>query len=201
MSGPVTAPRRVPCQQRGRRRVHALLAAAAEVFAEVGYDAATMSAIAERADASIGSLYQFFPNKQAVARALRAHYGEEYECIWASLHADAPGYTTAQLVDGLVDALIDFVRGHPAYLALVDAPADTRMPGVQARNRQQIARLLRAHRPGLTPRHADRAAAVMQQVNKGMTRLYAEADSASRRWIVEEFKRLLIAYLSARLRP
>src|SRR5689334_19652309 len=74
-----TSPRRKPRQKRGERRVADLVSAAAGEFAEVGYDAATMSAIARRAGASIGSLYQFFPNKESLARALRTQYAQEYE--------------------------------------------------------------------------------------------------------------------------
>jgi AcrR family transcriptional regulator len=71
-------PRRIPRQPRGRRRVSQLLAAAA-VIASVGYDAATMSAIAAKAVAPIGSLYQFFPNKVAITHALQTEYGKHYE--------------------------------------------------------------------------------------------------------------------------
>ena len=47
-----------------------MLDAAQELVAEIGYDALTTTLIAERADVSIGSLYQFFPDKQAVVRAV-----------------------------------------------------------------------------------------------------------------------------------
>ena len=68
------APRRIPIQERGEKRVAGLLEAAAAIFAEVGFEAATMRDIAERAGASIGSLYQFFPNKDVVARAIKTQY-------------------------------------------------------------------------------------------------------------------------------
>ena len=72
-------PRRIPRQPRGRRRVSQLLDAAATVISSVGYDAATMTAIAAKAGAPIGSLYQFFPNKEAITHALRTEYGKHYE--------------------------------------------------------------------------------------------------------------------------
>jgi AcrR family transcriptional regulator len=62
--------RRVPIQERSRRRVESILDAAALVFAEDGFEAATTEAIAEKAGTSIGSLYQFFPNKLALFEAL-----------------------------------------------------------------------------------------------------------------------------------
>jgi AcrR family transcriptional regulator len=71
--------RRIPQQERGARRVAQLLEAAAAELAQVGYDAATMTAIAERAGASIGAVYQYFPNKEAIVLALRAAYGNEME--------------------------------------------------------------------------------------------------------------------------
>ncbi len=55
--------RKLPTRLRGEVRVRALLEAAEAVFAKHGYDGATMSAIAQQADAPIGSLYQFFPSK------------------------------------------------------------------------------------------------------------------------------------------
>ena len=66
---------RTPRRRRGEVRVAALLKSAAATFAEKGYEAATMTEIAARADAAIGSLYQFFPSKEAVAAALLERYG------------------------------------------------------------------------------------------------------------------------------
>jgi len=62
--------RRAPMQRRSAERVQRMLDAAQELVAENGYDAVTTTLIAERADVSIGSLYQFFPDKQAVVRAV-----------------------------------------------------------------------------------------------------------------------------------
>jgi hypothetical protein len=63
-----------PRRARGHARVAALLEAAGIEFAEKGYEAATMTAIAARAGASIGSLYQFFPTKDQIAGALLKSY-------------------------------------------------------------------------------------------------------------------------------
>lgn len=69
-AGSAMKTRRVPTQERSRKRVEAILDAAAEVFVDPGYDSATIDAIAERAGTSVGSIYQFFPNKQALFLAL-----------------------------------------------------------------------------------------------------------------------------------
>lgn len=65
-----TAPRRR--QARGERRIAQLLQAAAGVFCRTGYAAASTNAIAREAGVSPGTLYQFFPNKEAIAVELGA---------------------------------------------------------------------------------------------------------------------------------
>ena len=59
-------------QKRGLFRVEEILAAAGTLFAERGYDNVTTNMIAARAGVSPGSLYQFFPNKEAIAQAFAA---------------------------------------------------------------------------------------------------------------------------------
>src|SRR5689334_22408316 len=68
--------RRVPTQERSRQRVERILDSAARMFAVEGYEATSMEAIAAHADTSIGSIYQFFPNKKAVYQGLLARYHE-----------------------------------------------------------------------------------------------------------------------------
>src|ERR1700743_1283175 len=66
-----------PTQERGEKRVADLLAAAEQLFASSGYEATSMNAIASLAGSSIGSLYQFFPNKESVGAALLNRYTDE----------------------------------------------------------------------------------------------------------------------------
>lgn len=62
-----TAPRKRPRQERSEATVDAILEAAARVLATEGYEAATTNAIAKAAGTSVGSLYQYFPSKDAIA--------------------------------------------------------------------------------------------------------------------------------------
>jgi AcrR family transcriptional regulator len=67
-------PRKRPVQERSRFTVDQILEAAARVFAERGYAGTTTNHIAERAGVSIGSLYQYFPNKDTILLALHSRH-------------------------------------------------------------------------------------------------------------------------------
>jgi AcrR family transcriptional regulator len=111
--------RRVPAQERSRRRVERILEAAAHVFAAEGYDAATMDAIADRASTSIGSIYQFFPNKLAIYNALVRRYQERtrelFDAIVAPPLLDRPWQ---ELLDEAIDALVAFHESEPGFRAV-----------------------------------------------------------------------------------
>jgi AcrR family transcriptional regulator len=78
-------PRRRPVQERSTATVEAIVQAAAQVFARHGYAAGTTNRIAERAGVSIGTLYQYFPNKDAILVALTERHVQEGESILVPL--------------------------------------------------------------------------------------------------------------------
>jgi AcrR family transcriptional regulator len=82
----VTKPRKNATQERSRATVDALLDATARVLVKVGYDHTSTNKIAEAAGVSIGSLYQYFPSKEAlVAAVIQKHIGEMMDVVRASL--------------------------------------------------------------------------------------------------------------------
>ncbi|WP_150673970.1 TetR family transcriptional regulator [Pseudomonas fluorescens] len=98
------AVRRNPTQQRSRDRQERILATAAELIADKGSDPLKMSEIAERSEISIGSLYQYFPDKSSVIRTLAERYNaQSRRCIAEAMEVveDARGLQTAysQLLD------------------------------------------------------------------------------------------------------
>src|SRR5476649_1654167 len=114
---------RQPQRQRGHERVASLLDAAAACFVEKGYDAATMTEIAARAGASIGSLYQFFPTKEALAQALLGGYVETLQLRLKKLAASSPDWDGDQLGTQLIRFLVGFRRRHPAFAVLAESAA------------------------------------------------------------------------------
>jgi AcrR family transcriptional regulator len=121
-------PRKQPRQERSRETVRAILEAAARVFAERGSEGATTDAIAARAGVSIGSLYQYFPSKQALLATLAACHRLEtraaLEPVCELIARDAPVDAVAP---ALVRALVRLHAAHPRLDRLLhdDAPRDS----------------------------------------------------------------------------
>jgi AcrR family transcriptional regulator len=98
--------RRQPKQQRGKDRVEKILDAAAAVFDEVGYPAATTHLIAAKAGTAIGSLYQFFPDKAAIFKAMELRHAERVEVFWSqAIAAGIVQLPLRQMIHNLVMAV------------------------------------------------------------------------------------------------
>lgn len=97
--------RKQPRQERARATVEALLEAAAQVFERHGYAAGTTNRIAERAGVSIGSLYQYFPSKDAILLALVERHVDEGVAVLAPLAAWLTGERRAEAPAGAVPPL------------------------------------------------------------------------------------------------
>src|SRR5271155_5136583 len=91
-----------PQRSTGKRRVAELLRAGADVIAERGFEAATMAEIAARAGAQIGSLYRFFPSKDALADALIHRYRELVEAAFEKADNRASSSTVEEFADDLL---------------------------------------------------------------------------------------------------
>jgi AcrR family transcriptional regulator len=107
--------RRVPQQARSRARIEGILDAAADLVASEGAEALSTTRIADRAGISVGSLYQYFPDKGAIVDALARRYLDEFEALMDEL-AEAPD--SGDLVGALIDAFADRYRAEPGYRAL-----------------------------------------------------------------------------------
>ncbi|MBA0173805.1 MULTISPECIES: TetR/AcrR family transcriptional regulator [Pectobacterium] len=82
-SSSITRPRKLPVQERSRLTVDAIIQASAYILNESGWEGLTTNSIAERAGVNISSLYQFFPNKEAIINELQRRHALE---IHSDLH-------------------------------------------------------------------------------------------------------------------
>src|SRR6202045_1064442 len=188
MSSIVSSAVRVAPQQDGSsRRLASFLDAAAELFVEVGYEAATMTAIAERSGSSIGALYNYFPDKQAIALTLVNQYGQELEAYWKPLIERAAKLSHRAFADLFIERITELVRQRPAYLSLVTAPVRFRRPlAAKKASWAAIGNAFRAKNPSLSEEQSVLAAKVTLQIASGLMTLYAEAAPKGKDLVVDE---------------
>jgi AcrR family transcriptional regulator len=185
-----------PKRARGVQRVAELLDAGAALFAEHGYETTSMTEIANRAGASIGSLYQFFPSKELLAEALFARYVERVASMLEDLATRAPGLSPLRLADRLVDLMLDVRSDRDAAAALsgsVSGIVERRKP-LRGATRRQIAAILRAANPKLREKPAAEAAAMIGHVLKLVPTLAKEEEDGGQA-LVAQVRKLLAAYL------
>jgi len=94
--------RRVPRQERSKATTDAIIEAAARVFAVVGVEKSTTNQIAEVAGVSVGSLYQYFPNKQSLIEALYDRESERLHEVFLEMIADLGTRDVPRLIRAFV---------------------------------------------------------------------------------------------------
>lgn len=197
--------RREPQQTRGQRRIEAILDAAEALFTEVGYDATTTNAIAARAHTAIGSLYQYFPNKGAILRALHERFIAEVQAVLDDSFArvlTAPQLTQGTLLDAILDPLIAL---HASRAGLVHIFLGPRGFGEVAEARgvmteeilSRLDTLIARYAPHATPAHRRLVAQVIIEATKALLPLTTTANGDLRPEAIAELKRLLRSYIAA----
>ena len=185
-----------PKQERSARRLAGFLQAAAELFSEIGFEATTMQAIADRSNSSIGALYNYFPDKQSVAATLLSQYAEELQWRLKSLMEHSEKLSTVQFAGLFIDWIIEFAQERPAYLSLHTAPIRSRRdPAARKALRTIVANAFRTKNPSLSSERSLLAANVAFQIVKGMITLFLESDAKTKPLVVAEFRRVLTSYL------
>ncbi|ANP72558.1 TetR/AcrR family transcriptional regulator [Cryobacterium arcticum] len=107
-----------PIQQRSAARLTALLDAAAEVVDEVGFDRITTAMVAERAGASIGTVYRYYPDRVAVLEGLRERAVMRYRQRVSDLLKETQPSTWWEAVDCGISAFVDLYRAEPGFRIL-----------------------------------------------------------------------------------
>ncbi|MFB8772902.1 TetR/AcrR family transcriptional regulator [Streptomyces broussonetiae] len=188
-------------QARGERRIAQLLEAAASVFCTTGYTAASTNAIAREAGVSPGTLYQFFPNKEAIAIELGSRLMHEMrETYGEALAPVDPATPLEEAIGAAVDRFIAFNCERPEFFALMHGPD---IPGRVAEQHDalhatllnRIEGLLASLLPDRPPADITRVAQVSLGVYKAGLELVLAHEGAERDAYVQEIKDVLIRYL------
>lgn len=193
--------RKAPLQQRSRATVDTIVEAATRVLARRGWARFTTNEIAEVAGVSVGSLYQYFPNKLAIAEAIRQRHLDEVLEALAGPGEEEPvtlERRVARFVDGVVAAhSIDQVL----HRVLVDevplAPRST-YPEFEAEYQRRY-RALVAESAGPDPdADGDTAARMLSSAVEGAVHAAARRGDLGAPAMRTELVRLVLAYLRDR---
>ncbi|CAN7637926.1 TetR/AcrR family transcriptional regulator [Mycolicibacterium frederiksbergense] len=193
--------RKQPRQQRSAQTRRDILDAAARIFGEHGYAAGTTNRIAAAAGVSIGSLYQYFPNKDAILAALSDAHIDAGTTLLAARLRDGLPEALDDLVRLFVRAAIDNHREDPALHRVLfeEAPRSAallaRLRDTEARGVAGVTELLRRH-PEVQVADPEFAARLtIATVESLVHRLIgAPVDTAQ---LEDEVVRLLTGYLTA----
>jgi AcrR family transcriptional regulator len=108
------APRNQPRQSRSRVTVSVILDAAVRIFEQEGSDAATTSRIAEVAGVSVGTLYQYFGNRDAILAALQNREFERASAMLEGVLASSSGVAGRDVAHAVITELFKLYRAAPA---------------------------------------------------------------------------------------
>ena len=118
-SGPARTRRRVPSQERSAQLVSALLDATAQVLTEVGLEKLSTNKIAKRANVAVGSIYQYFPNKEALVDALVEDRMGQLRTLVRTRMAELESQTFPAATEAMVRAVIDFLAGQSGLVPVL----------------------------------------------------------------------------------
>jgi AcrR family transcriptional regulator len=121
--------RRRPQQRRARQTVEAILDAVVRILKREGFQAITTNRVAEVAGVSIGSLYQYFPDRPAIFEALHQRHIEEIDRLFAARFMEHAGSPIDQLIRALVDAMIEAHATDPELYELLSMQVAHRKGG------------------------------------------------------------------------
>jgi len=196
---PPPAPRRR--YARGEKRIVEILEAAAAVFAETGYEQATTNAIAAKAGISPGSLYQFFSNKDEIARRLAQNYEADVRGMWAEVFTeDAAKLPLAELLDRIIGPILDFKLKRQGFSAFFEGSQTIPelaavATGLHGEFIERMRHLLALRRPDLPESELALSALVAVRTFKALLPMAIDAKPARRAAVVAEIKRALLGYL------
>lgn len=188
--------RRQPAQQRSRERLDRILEVAQQLIAEKGSEHVRMSEIAELAEISIGSLYQYFPDKRAIVRTLAGLYAaESRRCVREALEAVQ---NRAQLLDAfasLVDQYYEIVLDKPVMRDISSAlRSDKELTSIEIAESKACGALLAAAirrvTPGTDSKRVNALAFLIWQMGEETMRLAVAHKRGEGALLVDAYKRM-----------
>jgi AcrR family transcriptional regulator len=200
-----TKPRKTPTQRRSQDAVEAIVEAATRICREQGYEATNVNAIARLAGVSVGSLYQYFPSKEAVVaevgRRLRLKMNDVFSTGLAELGRLPIQDAALPLVRRIVAAYAVDPQLRRVLAEVPSAVGAVSMPDFDALLGEAIVGYLKFHRDNIRPTNR-RLAGKLIQTAVELVALQLTVDDAfhgiDRAEAEQELAQLIIGYLEKR---
>jgi len=190
--------RRAPIQRRSRERLERILVAATDLIAAKGSDAMRMGDVAEKAGVSIGSLYQYFPDKAAIIRTLAERYNAQSRaCIEAALASVRDFASLHIALGGLIDTYYAMFLAEPVMRDIWSGTqADKDLHDIDLEDSRANGAVLAATLARLDP-DADRAklvatAFLVIQLGEATMRLAISVERGEGDALVASYKRMVL---------
>jgi AcrR family transcriptional regulator len=202
---PRTSPRKQPRQQRSQATVEAILDATARVLCTTGYDRASTNRVALAAGVSVGSLYQYFPSKEALVAALVERHVEQMVLLVKTKLAEVASAPLAVGVRTMIDAMFAAHAVDPKLhkVLIEQVPRIGRLEqvvGVEREVAALVATFLEARRHDLRPAPArlKAAAFVLCQAVEAVTHkaVLMELPESRTRELADELAEMVLLYLA-----
>jgi AcrR family transcriptional regulator len=204
-------PRKQPVQHRSKATVDVILVAAAQVFEAHGYAAGTTNRIAERAGVSIGTLYQYFPSKEAIAVALlERHIADTDHRLheWVG-HMVVEQHSLSEALHDYVAGMLEMHSRQPRlqHILLEETPLPERVHQVlleaERNAAKTVAGLLRLY-PEVRQTGLEHTCFLVVQSVESLTHRFAahpDDQFIPRTTFVDEVVTMLVAYLTCEAHP
>lgn len=195
--------RRKPVQERSQETVQRILTAASALLALTPVDQITTHMIAREAGLSIGALYRFFPDKQAIIDSIAVRHVQDFQTTLERLLAEGPLQDGPAFFEVVVDAFIELLDARPDFRAIalgqhVSAETRRRQTDPDVGGAGVLKRfMLDALGMGGLPDLDLRLRIAIETGERLIAYAYEQAGQATRRRIIREMKRLLASYLFA----
>ncbi len=194
--------RKTPRQRRSAETVEAILTAAAHILEKEGFEAATTNRVALKAGVSIGSLYQYFPNKESLVRALNDRHTREVLELLQRRFAEVRLAPLEEAVRAIVQAMVDVHRVNPGlHRVLVNI-----VPGIGGLTETKaledaaaglLSQFLKARKTELRPLKPDLSAFMLVHAVEALTHaaVLERPELLKGDLFVDEASRMILGYL------
>ena len=194
--------RRLPKQARSKAKVDAIVKAAALQLRNVGYEGLSTVDVAKQAGVSIGTLYQFFDNKDDLMQAIAEEHSAELSSFRTELFGADAVYVPAEiLVSRTIDWLVDHNRRFPTFHQIFSG--DWNESGLHDSSEDDmrfivtdLAKIMRHHAPHVPEEKLYVGATVLVHITKGMFGLINSAEPDMQPTIIAEVKRMSLLYFN-----